>query len=174
MRKMMVWFGENIDPLMSWLYCQNYMKVQWIISCSNILNSCEISLLKAVDDWKYELDENRTTGVVIMDLSKAFDCQATHYWLPNIMQRNHKQLKNRKLQGTRAYNYQTGTSAPRPYFRIFVVWHDIFINDLLFFISNCTLYNYADVNLKNLTKMYMFYTYSVPVRKPPVRSDISI
>ena len=36
--------------------------------------SCQSLLLKAVDDWKYTLDQNLKTGVVFMDLSKAFDC----------------------------------------------------------------------------------------------------
>ena len=36
--------------------------------------SCQSLLLKAVDDWKYALDQNLKTGVVFMDLSKAFDC----------------------------------------------------------------------------------------------------
>ena len=36
--------------------------------------SCQSLLLKAVDDWKYALDQNLKTGVVFMDLSEAFDC----------------------------------------------------------------------------------------------------
>ena len=36
--------------------------------------SCQSLLLKAVDNWKCAMDQNLFTGVVFMDLSKAFDC----------------------------------------------------------------------------------------------------
>ena len=36
--------------------------------------SCQSLSLKAVDDWKCALDQSLITGVVFMDLSKAFDC----------------------------------------------------------------------------------------------------
>ncbi len=35
---------------------------------------CEHVLLKVIDSWKKALDENKFTGTVLMDLSKAFDC----------------------------------------------------------------------------------------------------
>ena len=35
---------------------------------------CQTTLLRLVEDWKRALDENLYIGVILMDLSKAFDC----------------------------------------------------------------------------------------------------
>ena len=40
--------------------------------------SCQSLLLKAVDDWKYALDQNLKTGVVFMDLSMTTQCHIRH------------------------------------------------------------------------------------------------
>ena len=47
--------------------------------------SCQSLLLKAVDDWKYVLDQNLFTRVVFMDLSKILTAYPMDYWLPNFM-----------------------------------------------------------------------------------------
>ena len=56
----------------------NYLDISWrnsmIFSASLKRYSCQNLLLKAVDDRKCALDQNLITGVVFMDLSKAFDC----------------------------------------------------------------------------------------------------
>ena len=36
--------------------------------------SCEITLVRLVEDWKRSLDNNHTVGVLSTDMSKAFDC----------------------------------------------------------------------------------------------------
>ena len=35
---------------------------------------CEHVVVKLVDSWKMAFDENKYTGTLLMDLSKAFDC----------------------------------------------------------------------------------------------------
>ena len=37
-------------------------------------HSCATSLIKLTDDWRSALDEKKETGVIAIDLSKAFDC----------------------------------------------------------------------------------------------------
>ena len=37
-------------------------------------HSCATALIKLKDDWRSALDEKKETGVVAIDLSKAFDC----------------------------------------------------------------------------------------------------
>ena len=37
-------------------------------------HSCATALIKLTDDWRSALDEKKETGVVAIDLSKAFDC----------------------------------------------------------------------------------------------------
>ena len=36
--------------------------------------SCEITLMRLVEDWKRSLDNNHTVGLLSTDMSKAFDC----------------------------------------------------------------------------------------------------
>jgi hypothetical protein len=36
--------------------------------------SCQAVLLRMVEDWRKSLDEKKTVGAILMDLSKAFDC----------------------------------------------------------------------------------------------------
>jgi hypothetical protein len=35
---------------------------------------CQSILLRLIEDWKRHLDDNKTVGAILMDLSKAFDC----------------------------------------------------------------------------------------------------
>ena len=37
-------------------------------------HSCATALIKLTDDWRSALDEKKETGVIAIDLSKAFDC----------------------------------------------------------------------------------------------------
>ena len=36
--------------------------------------SCQSLLIKIIEDWKLALDKHESVGVILMDLSKAFDC----------------------------------------------------------------------------------------------------
>ncbi len=35
---------------------------------------CENVLVKLIDSWKYDLDEDNFAGTLLIDLSKSFDC----------------------------------------------------------------------------------------------------
>jgi hypothetical protein len=37
-------------------------------------NSCQDTLIKILEDWRKYLDENKFVAVILMDLSKTFDC----------------------------------------------------------------------------------------------------
>ena len=47
-------------------------------------HSCATALIKLTNDWRSALDEKKETGVVAIDLSKAFDCICHSLLLANI------------------------------------------------------------------------------------------
>ena len=89
MRKMMIWFGENIDPLMYWLYCQNYMKVQWIISCSNILKQISRILGEHIavkfHYWKQLMIGNMNWTKIVQPELLSWTCQKLSTVKPRII-----------------------------------------------------------------------------------------
>ena len=117
---------------------------------------CQSLLLKAVDDWKCALDQNLFTGVVFMDLSKAFDC------LPHglLIAKRHAYgldvsacelfvdyLRHRKQRVQIGTTRSSWMELGVPQGSILgPLLFNIFINDLFLFIKNCTLHNYADDN----------------------------
>ena len=67
--------------------------------------SCHHVLLKLTDKWRRHLDQNKTVGAVLMDLSKAFDCLphelliaklGAYGFSKNTLKFFHSYLKNRK------------------------------------------------------------------------------
>ncbi len=45
--------------------------------------SCQAVLLKMVKDWKKALDNYQHTGIIVIDLSKAFDSITHSYLIKN-------------------------------------------------------------------------------------------
>ena len=113
---------------------------------------------KCVDDWKLALDSKNYVGVLFMDLSKAFDC------LPHslLISKLHaygltlpacklvaSYLSNRsqrvKLGDARSDWAKLTKGVPQGSI-LGPLLFNVFINDLFYFIENCTLYNHADDN----------------------------
>ena len=65
-------------------------------------HSCATALIKLTDDWRSALDENKETGVVAIDLSKAFDCICHNLLLAKIQAYG---VQEPALQLLRSYMY---------------------------------------------------------------------
>ena len=120
--------------------------------------SCQSLLLKAVDDWKYALDQNLKTGVVFMDLSKAFDClphslliaklhaygvdwSACEFLADYLLS---LRLQRVKIGTARSSWAELSKSVPQGSILgplLFNIYYDLFL-----FVEKCTLYNYTDDN----------------------------
>ena len=121
-------------------------------------HSCQLLLLKFVEDMKNALDQKHTVGALFMDLSKAFDCLphgllvaklhayditlAVCCLLGDYLSGRRQRVKisdARSAWETLAKGVSQGSIlGPLPF--------NIFINDMFYFMEKCSLYNYADDN----------------------------
>ena len=134
---------ENYFSPMVSAYRKNY-STQHVITC--------------LVEWREHLDENFVVGAVLTDLSKAFHCIAHNlliakfaaYGFSNTALRYvYSYLNNRKqcvLINNTYSNYQNIISVV-PQGSIFgPIFFKLSINDLLFFVSEVSLHNFADDN----------------------------
>ena len=120
--------------------------------------SCQSILLKAVDDWKYVLDQNLKTGVVFMDLLKAFDCLPHSLLIAKLHAYGADWSTCERLADYLSHRLQrvkigTARSSWAELYKVVPqgsilgpFLFNIFVNDLFLFVEKCTLYNYADDN----------------------------
>ena len=121
-------------------------------------HSCQILLVKYIEDWKAALDQNKHIGVLFTDLSKAFDClphtlllaKLRAYGLDisasNLIASNLSN-RNQRVKTGNARSEWIFLSKGVPQGSILgPLLFNVFINDMFLFINKCTLYNYADDN----------------------------
>ena len=119
---------------------------------------CQSVLLRILEDWRKALDDNCYVATVLMDLSKAFDClphdllllKLKAYGLDeNALHLISSYLINRKQcvkLGSLCSSYQPLVKGVPQGSILGPLLFNVFVNDIFSFVTDSSLYNYADDN----------------------------
>ena len=123
------------------------------------------SLLRTIESWKTKLNNGSKVGVIIMDLSKAFDSLSHDFLFENLEAYD---LDNNPVNFMRIC--QTNRFQRSKINDSFIEWmkisagvpqgsilglllFNIFINDIFLFLQKCDLTNYADESNKRVSSI---------------------
>ena len=119
---------------------------------------CQTVLLKAVEDWKKALDEDKYAAAILMDLSKAFDClphdlllqKLDAYGLSNsavdLLQSYLEKRKQCVKIGSHVSDWRNIIKGVPQGSILGPLLFNVFINDIFHVVKHSQLYNYADDN----------------------------
>ena len=115
-------------------------------------------LIRLVEEWKKHLDNNEVVGVVLMDLSKAFDCipndlliaKLSAYGVGKIALKYINSYLKKRQQCVRINNicgsFEEIISGVPQGSIVRPILLDAFLNDLFYDIENASVHNFADDN----------------------------
>ena len=143
---------------------KNYLMKSTDNFFSPYLSTCRASystqhvLLRLIEEWKTNLDNNFAVGAVLMDLSKAFDCIPHDLLIAKLAANGFEEktllyiysyLENRKqcvkINNINS-NFQTIKSGVPQGSIVGPILFNIFFNDFFFFLCNLFVHNFADNN----------------------------
>ena len=133
----------HLSPFIS-AYCKNY-NTQYV-------------LLRLLEEWRENLDNNKIVGGILMDLSKAFDCVPHDLLLAKLAAYGiddtlilyiHSYLLNRKqcvcINNTLSEFNKVISGVPQGSI-VGPILFNCFFNDFYYFIENAKVHNFADDN----------------------------
>ena len=110
---------------------------------------CHSSLLRLLKDWRRALDNHKSAAVVLMDLSKAFDCLPHGLLIEKTSNLLSSYLSNRAQQvrlGSHTSTWEKILKGAPQGLILGTLIFNVFLNDIFFFINQGIIYNYANDN----------------------------
>ena len=147
---------KKFDSFVNAIFCDNISAYRKSFNTQSVV-------LRAVEDWKANLDKGLYVSAISTDLSKAFDViphglliAKLHAYGCNVKTVNliYNYLRNRfqrvKLNNSRSDWSVIKKGVPQGSV-LGPILFNIFINDIFLFVDSCTIYNYADDNVLSCT-----------------------